>query len=159
MKKSLSYFLLAVLMALILFMSSCGILKDRKVNKSTERIRFVDNSLITTRTPGDVIILPAPRVPNPRDTIIVVKGDKGATVTSSYGPKGELQGQVFNCPDSEETKQLDIKGEYDIKTKQIEKKANIEMIREVGKWASIILIPGQLFFALAWWLRSKNPVG
>ncbi len=119
-----------------ILLSSCGLLKDVSKNKVNEKIKILETTREWTRRPGDVIFVPAPRTPSERfkDTIIVYKGQKGATATTSFDRDGFVSGQVINCPDSEETKQTDIKAEYSLKEKQVDKTANIEFANVIGKW-------------------------
>lgn len=141
---------------MLIVSSSCSLLKDRTVDKNNERYKFIDRSVITERTPGDVIVMPAPRTPKdrPRDTTITTRGEKGATVTTSYDREGRLDGQTIICPETEKTKQMNVEGEYKLKTKQVESKANIELADTVGKWSAITFIPIGFFFALAFYLRK-----
>ena len=142
----------------VILVSSCNVLKDVTRKREKESTKTTTRILETKKERGEVIILPAPRVPNTviRDTIIKYRTAKGATVSKTYDNQGELTNTIVECPDSEETKQTDIKSEYALKSLQVEKKVQLEIVREIGKWLAIILIPGQLFFALAWWARKGN---
>jgi hypothetical protein len=145
------------LIILVILVSSCGLLKDvtrdRKKEQSTTKTRIFE----TKKERGEIIILPAPMIPNKtiRDTVIEYKTARGATVSKNYDSGGELTNTVVVCPDSEETKQTDIKSEYALKSLEVEKRLNIETINAIGKWLAIILIPIGFFFALAWWARKR----
>lgn len=147
------------LITFAILMSGCGLLKDVSKNRSNETAKIVESTSQWKRMPGEVIILPAPLTPNERqkDTTITTLGKKGATVTTSYDKEGFVSGQIINCPDSEETKQTNSTLEYSLREKQVEKTANIELANTIGKWLAITLIPGQFFFAVAYWLRGKKP--
>lgn len=151
MRKCILYFLV------LTFLFSCSTLKDRTVDKEKEKIKFVDQSVIESKIPGDVIVLPAPKIPEqrPKDTVIVYRGKKGATATTSYDQQGFLAGQLINCPEEHETKRIDVKGRYQLNTKKVESKMNIELANVVGKWMFRTLVPIGFFFAVAFFLRKK----
>jgi len=148
-----------IVLSLILF-SGCGLLKDKKVDKKKESIRFIDRSVITEKAPGDIIVLTAPKIPQdrPKGKTVVTKGEKGSTVTTKYDDEGFLETQVINCPDVEVTKQMDIKGKYQLQTKEVEMKMNIELANVIGRWMCITCISIALIFAIAGWLRSKTKI-
>lgn len=131
--------------------------KDVTKSKSTENVKIVESISEWKRQKGETIILPYPKTPNKiyRDTVIQYVTAKGSTVSTSYDDKGIIDNQVVTCPDSEETKQTETKASYALRQSEMERKMNIETVNAIGKWLAIILIPGQLFFAAAWWLRSK----
>ena len=136
----------------LILLSGCGLLKDRSVDKSNEKFKFFDRSVIETTSPGDVIVLPAPRTPNerPRDTVITYTGERGATATTAYDKEGFLAGQIINCPDEQETKRMNIEGEYELRLKQVEARLNSEIVRETK--SALIWIAA--IFAAAWVLRG-----
>ncbi len=141
--------------SMLLLLSACG-LSRRTVDKQHIDYSFSDQSVVTSKTPGDIIILPAPKTPNerPRDTVITTHGKYGATAVTSYDHDGYVSGQVINCPAEEETKRLNIKEESQIKIKEIERQASIEVVNAVGKWCAVICIPIGFFFSVAIVLRG-----
>lgn len=147
----LTLFLIAVLV------TGCDPLKDVSRQSLKEQFKVNQSTTEWKRQQGEVIILPAPRTPNKvfRDTIIKIVTKKGATIATAYDTQGEINSQIVICPDSEETKQTDTKARYSLQEKQVEKQMNIDAINAAGKWAAVILIPGQLFFALAWYFKSR----
>lgn len=147
-----------VLLLFVILLSGCGMFKDVAKQQSSEKVKITEFTAQWKRQQGEIIILPYPRTPNKiyRDTIIEYVTDKGSKVSTSYDDKGEIDNQVVICPDSEETKQTDLKASYSLQEKEVERKMNIDTVNAVGKWLAIILIPGQLFFAAAWWLRGKK---
>lgn len=167
MKKLLPklFFILACLAMFLL--SGCSLLKDRTVDKV--KIREIEKS--TRLSPGAQIAYFPPslsypqkeprrpylkksqktlkRTPVNKDTLI--KGENGSEMWVFFNPDGSYKGSICNCPQIKELTESD----KHIREKQVESKANIELVDSVGKWAAIIIIPGQFFFALAWWLRKK----
>ncbi len=136
----------------LMLLSGCGLLKDKTKDESNEKFKFFDRSEIEISRPGDVIVLPHPRSPNqrPKDTIITYTGERGATATTSYDSQGFLTGQIINCPDEQETKRMNIEGEYELRLKQVEAKVNSEIVRQAKSgliWIAAI-------FAAAWVVRG-----
>jgi len=126
-----------ILIIFAILLSGCGLLKNVSKNRVNEKIKILETKTEWIKRPGDIIFLPAPRTPNerPKDTVIVYRGEKGAAAITSFDKDGFLSGQVINCPDSEETKQTDIKADYSLREKQVDKTANIELANVIGKWA------------------------
>lgn len=143
----------------LILVSSCGLLKDVTRNRKKESAKTTTRIFETKKEQGEIIILPAPMVPNKtiRDTVIEYKTARGATVSKNYDKQGELTNTVVICPDSEETKQTDIKSEYALRSLEVEKQMRLEVVNAIGKWSAIILIPIGFFFAVAWWARKKLP--
>lgn len=157
---------LIIIIAVFVF-SSCSLLKDRTVDKV--KIREIEKT--ERLAPGAQIAYFPPILNYPKnvprrpylkkgpntltkptvnkDTLI--KGDNGSEMWVFFNPDGSYKGSLCNCPQVKELTESDKR----IREKQVESKANIELVNTLGKWAAIILIPGQLFFAAAWLFRKK----
>ena len=141
-------------------LSGCGILKDRSVDKSKERIKLVENKTLTEKTPGDnvTIMLPYPlsSPERPRARIVENKGKRGATVKTQFDSTGVVSRIDVNCPEIDKVEQHNLNLDYSLRTKEVETKANIELANVIGKWLAITFIPIGGFFALALYFKSRS---
>lgn len=146
-----------IIFLILVSVLGCNPLKDVSKQNLKEKLSYLDTSTEIIKRQGEVIILPSPRTPNKvfRDTIVEYRTKKGATVSTRYNDKGEIDNQIVICPDSEETKQTNIKAEYQYKQRLVEKELNIEAINAIGKWTAITFIPIGFFFAVAFYFKSR----
>lgn len=121
---------------LLLLFNSCGLLKDVSKDKSNEKIKIIENTNEWKRQQGDVVFLPQPKTINKvfKDTIINYVTDKGSKVSTSYDKEGNIDNQIVICPDSEETKQINLSADYSLREKKVEKQMNNEIANTIGKW-------------------------
>lgn len=138
---------------ILLFISSCNPLYDVTKKKSAEKIKIVESTSQWKRQQGETIILPYPKSPNKifRDTVVQYITKKGAKVATSYDDKGNIDNQVIICPDSEETKQTDLKASYSLKQTEIERQMNIELALVIRNG----FVAVGFFFALAYYLKKN----
>lgn len=145
-------------LSLILFLTSCGLLKDRKVDKTKEKIRLVDRSVITEKSPGDEVTVflpyPLPNPDRPKGEVRTYPGTNGATVGVEFDTLGVVRRIDADCPEVDKVEQRNLELDYGLKTKEVESKANIELANTIGKWTAITLIPIGFFFAVAFYFKN-----
>lgn len=150
-----------VVILIVALLHGCGVLKDRRVNKTNERVRLVENKTLSEKAPGDnvTIMLPYPLSnPNrPKATIQETKGKYGATVKTQFDSIGMVNRIDVNCPEIDKVEQHNLDLDYSLREKEIEVKANIELANVIGKWLAITFIPIGGFFALALYFKSRTP--
>lgn len=138
--------------------SSCSVLKDKKVDRSKERIKLVESSTVTEKAPGDNVTVyipyPLPSPDRPKAQVKRYEGKKGATVDVEFDSIGVVRRIDADCPEVDKVAQHNRELEYRIKERQVESKANIDAINAIGKWTSFTIIPIGLFFAFAFWLKK-----
>ncbi len=118
----------------------------------------MESTNISEKSPRDnvTILLPTP-LPNPdrpKGEIVTYDGKRGAKVEVQYDTTGTVSRIDADCPEIDKVTQHNLDLEYDLKTKQVESKANIELANTIGKWAAITLIPIGAFFALAFYFKE-----
>jgi len=138
-----------LIISFCVLLSSCGLLKDRSVDKV--KIREIEKS--ERLSPGAQIAyfpptyaypLPTPDKPylrNTNKTLIrkpinkdtLIKGENGSKMWVLFNPDGSYKGSICDCPAVNEITETDKR----IKEKQVESKMNIELVDTVGKWSAI----------------------
>lgn len=128
-----------IIISLVLFLfSSCGLLKDRSVDKSKETIVYRDMSYKSEKAPGDnvTVYLPYP-LSNPKRPKFIdttYTGKNGAKLDVSFDSLGVINRLEADCPEIDKIEQNNIEFDQSIKTKETESKANIDLAREIGRW-------------------------
>lgn len=139
-----------------LFMTGCGLLKNRTVDKTNESVKLIDRTVVETTSPGDkvYITIPALEPERPKSETKTYQGSNGAVTDVDFDDTGTVTGIRTDCPEVTEKEMRDIELDYGLKTKEVESKANIELANTIGKWTAITLIPIGFFFALAYYLKK-----
>lgn len=142
---------------LFLLLSSCGLLKDVKKNRTKEKVRIVESSTISEKAPGDnvTVYLPYPieSPERPKREIKTYKGEKGAKVKVQFDSIGNVNRIDADCPEIDKVEQHNLDLDYGLRRKEVERKANVEIVNAIGKWSATTLIPIGFFFALAFYLK------
>ena len=137
--------------------TSCGLLKDKNTERKKENLSFMDKTIIQEKSPGanTTVFLPYP-LPNPkrpRNETKKYTGENNSSISVDFDSLGVVRGINSNCPEIDKLEQRNVELEYNLKSREVESKANIELANTIGKWIATTLIPIGFFFALAWWLR------
>lgn len=148
---------------LILFgflaLNSCSLLKDRTVDKSNQKIRLVESAKITEKAPGDNVTVylpyPLPSPERPKNQVKRYKGDRGATVDVGFDSTGVVNRIDADCPEIDRVEEKRSELDYQLRTKEVESKANIEL----AKQAKYTIWGVAFLFALAYVVKSKIKTG
>ena len=136
-----------ILSVCILTLGSCA---TRKVEKERKRIQLMDKGTIEKKSPGDVIFIPAPRVPNDRKPVELYSGQKGATARLNFDEGGVLRDGIINCPEIDELEQKNLELDYTSREKKSERAFNEMALKEIKStviWLTLII-------SLAWVARG-----
>lgn len=132
---------------IVLFLGSCA---TRKVENTKTRLAMVDRGTVERTSPGDVIFLPAPRIPNERKPLEVYKGERGAKASLSFDENGALIGGVVNCPEVSELEKKNLELDYQNREKNSDRAFNEMALKEIKStviWLTLIV-------SLAWVARG-----
>lgn len=115
----------------------------------------MDKTTIQQKAPGanTTVFLPYP-LPNPKrpkNETRKYQGENNSTVSVDFDSLGVVRGIIADCPEIDRLEQRNVELDYNLKSREVESKANIELATVIGN--RLVLVG--FFFALAWWLKSK----
>jgi hypothetical protein len=143
------------LIILVILVSSCGLLKDKKKEKTKEIIKLIDRSVMTETAPGDRVNVwlpyPLPNPKRPKNETRTYKGNSGATVDVGFDSTGVVNNIIADCPEVNKATQKNIELDYSLRERKQESSMNVELAKIVGN--RLVLVG--LFFAVAWWARKR----
>lgn len=139
---------------ILILLSGCNAFKDVTRNKTREKIKLVDRTIIEEKSPGDNVTVflpyPLPSPDRPKSKTVTYNGKKGATVDVAFDSTGVVKAIDADCPEINKIEQRNIELDHDIKSKEMEATANIELAKVIGNRLVIV----GFFFSLAWVLRK-----
>lgn len=124
-----------IILIFVILGSSCRPLHDVTKTNIEEEFKVKQSLYEKISRPGDqIVIMPAPMSPYPKDTTITYKGEKGATATRVYDSEGRVASETILCPQTTEERMAETEAKYkyeeSIKTAEL----NLEVVKIVSKY-------------------------
>ena len=146
----------AITILILVTLNGCGLLKDRNVEITKDKIHYLDRSVIETTSPGDKVFITIPATPNtrPKETTVRYDGDKGAKTDVTFDKDGTVTSISSDCPEVNEREERDIEFQRQTKLKDIDSQFNLELADKISStiiWCSVIL---GFFGSIAWVARA-----